>query len=65
MTIALYIPSPRAGVMEWDWAHSTGNGRGPDPRAHPSDSKGWAVVDYEAGLVSVRINPSCSGSDAD
>ena len=65
VTIALYIPSPRAGVMEWDWAHSTGNGRGPDPRAHPSDSKGWAVVDYEAGLVSVRVNPSCSGSDAD
>ena len=64
VTIALYIPSHRAGMMEWDWAHSTGNGRGPDPRAHPSDSKGWAVVDYETGLVSVRINPSCSGSDA-
>ncbi|MGH9270608.1 MAG: hypothetical protein ACRDZ2_04980 [Ilumatobacteraceae bacterium] len=64
VTIALYIPSERAGLMDWDWAHSTGNGRGPDPDAHPSDSKGWAVVDYETGLVSLRINPSCSGSDA-
>ena len=31
VTIALYIPSHRAGMMEWNWAHSTGNGRGPDP----------------------------------
>ena len=39
-----------------------GNDRGADPHAHPSDSKGWAVVDYETGLVTVRVNPSCSGS---
>jgi hypothetical protein len=60
--IALFIESGLAGAPGPHIVKSRGNDRGPDPHAHPSDSKGWAVVDYESGLVTVRVNPSCSAS---
>lgn len=64
--IALFIESEIAGAPGLGhWAKSRGNDRGADPHAHPSDSKGWAVVDYETGLVTVRVNPSCSASGTD
>lgn len=64
--IGLFIESRIAGVPGLGhWAKSRGNDRGPDPHAHPSDSKGWAVVDYETGLITVRVNPSCSASGTD
>ena len=60
--IALFINTGSAGAPGPHIGKSTGNDRGPDPHAHPSDSKGWALVDYETGLVTVRVNPSCSAS---
>ncbi|MGI9028532.1 MAG: hypothetical protein ACR2HP_00885 [Ilumatobacteraceae bacterium] len=60
--IGLFINTGVAGAPGPHIGKSTGNDRGPDPHAHPSDSKGWAVVDYETGLVTVRVNPSCSAS---
>jgi hypothetical protein len=65
VVIALYIPTPTAGLPGGDDGKSTGNDRGPDPHADPSDSKAWVVIDYETGLVTVRINPSCSAADDD
>ena len=64
VVIALYIPTPTAGatVAEGtpleDYLVSTGDNRGPDANAHPSDSRTWVVVDYESGIVTVRVNPS-------
>lgn len=63
--IALFIPADIAGAPGPHVGKSAGNDRGPDPHAHPSDSKGWAVVDYETGMVTVRVNPSCSASAHD
>ncbi|MGH9271949.1 MAG: hypothetical protein ACRDZ2_11810, partial [Ilumatobacteraceae bacterium] len=63
--ISLFISTGLAGAPGPHIGKSTGNDRGPDPHAHPSDSKGWAIVDYETGLVTVRVNPSCSASDHD
>jgi hypothetical protein len=63
--IALYIPAPTAGVTPvedapviGDLLVSEGNGRGADPTAHPSDSKLHVIVDYETGMVTVRVPPS-------
>jgi hypothetical protein len=65
VVIVLYIPTPTAGVTPVEGAPvlgdllvSEGNGRGPDPAAHPSDSKLHLVVDYETGIATVRIPPS-------
>ena len=65
VVITLYIPTPTAGVTPvedapvlGDLLVSEGNGRGPDPTAHPSDSKLHLVLDYETGIVTVRIPPS-------
>lgn len=64
VVIALYIPTPTAGLTGVagtpveDFLVSTGDNRGPDANAHPTESRTWVVVDYEAGLVTVRVNPS-------
>ena len=65
VVIALYIPKPTAGVtlvegapVVGDLLVSEGDGRGPDPAAHPSNSRLHLVVDYETGIATVRIPPS-------
>jgi hypothetical protein len=63
VVIALYIPTATAGLPGPLAGKSAGNDRGPDPHAHPSDSKVWALVDFEQGLVTARVNPSCSAVD--
>ena len=65
VVLALYIPTPTAGVTPVEGAPvlgdllvSEGDGRGPDPTAHPSNSRLHLIVDYEAGIATVRIPPS-------
>ncbi len=65
VVVALYVPTPTAGVTQvegvpvlGDWAVGAGNDRVSDPTAHPSDSMLHLIVDYESGMVTVRIPPS-------
>ena len=67
VNIVLYIPTESSGLPPGGWnpLRSSGDARGPDPYAARSRSRAWARVDYEAGKVTVQINPSCGTGGAD
>jgi hypothetical protein len=59
VVIAMYIPTETAGIPGPNVGKSHGDDRGADPLAHPSRSRVWIVIDYEEGVATARINPSC------
>ena len=59
VVIAMYIPTQTAGLPGPDVGKSHGDDREADPLAHPSQSRVWIVIDYERGVATARINPSC------
>ena len=55
----LHVPiEPQPGRGQVVVALYTPNGRGPSPAAHPSDSRLHVIIDYEAGVATVRVPPS-------